>query len=104
MAHRPDFWNPPIVKTVATESKGIEDLVTAIAGYYAFQTEGKGSTVRRQAIARWRLLELLRERLLSDLLSRNGTKEKLDTLALEIAEKKNDPYSAVEEMMQKPAR
>ena len=26
LAHRPDFWNPPIVKTIATENKGIEDL------------------------------------------------------------------------------
>lgn len=99
LAHRPDMWNPPIVKTIATESKGIEDLSKAIEAYYAFQTGGSGSKVRRQAIARWRLLELLQERLLSDLLSRNGTSEKLDKLASEIAEKKNDPYSAVEEII-----
>jgi len=99
LAHRPDMWNPPIVKTIATESRGVEDLATAISAYYAFQTNGEGSTVRRQAIARWRLLELLQERLLSDLLSRNGTSEKLDKLALQIAEKKNDPYSAVEEII-----
>src|SRR5688572_2483384 len=66
LAHRPDFWNPPIVKTIATESKGISDLASAIEAYYAFQLEGEGSSVRRKAIARWRLLELLQERLLSD--------------------------------------
>lgn len=99
LAHRPDMWNPPIVKTIATESKGIEDLAAAINAYYAFQTDGSGSKVRRQAIARWRLLELLQERLLSDLLGRNGTTEKLDQLAFEIANKKNDPYSAVEEII-----
>ena len=104
LAHRPDMWNPPIVKTIATESKGIEDLATAIEAYYAFQMTGDGSKVRRQAIARWRLLELLRERLLSDLLSRNGTEEKLNQLALEIADKKNDPYSAVEKILsERPA-
>ena len=99
LAHRPDMWMPPIVKTIATESKGVEDLATSIAAYYEFQTTGDGSTVRRQAIAKWRLLELLQERLLSDLMNRNGTSEKLDKLALEIAEKKNDPYSAVEEII-----
>jgi LAO/AO transport system kinase len=99
LAHRPDMWTPPIVKTVATESKGIEDLSAAVEAYYTFQTTGEGSTVRRQAIARWRLLELLQERLLSDLMSQNGTSEKLDKLALAIAEKKNDPYSAVEELV-----
>src|SRR3954471_15834873 len=42
LAHRPDMWNPPIVPTVATESKGIEDLAAAIEAYYGFQTEGTG--------------------------------------------------------------
>ncbi len=99
LAHRPDMWNPPIIKTIATESKGIEDLSKAIEAYYAYQTEGAGSKERRQAIAKWRLLEILQERLLSDLLSRNGTREKLDRLALEIADKQKDPYSAVEELL-----
>jgi LAO/AO transport system kinase len=99
LAHRPDMWNPPIVKTIATESKGIEDLSKAIEAYYTFQTSGSGSKERRQAIAKWRLLEILQERLLSDLLSRNGTGEKLDTLASEIAGKQKDPYSAAEELL-----
>jgi hypothetical protein len=37
--------------------------------------------------------------LLSDLLSRNGTIEKLDAVTLEIAKKEKDPYSAVEEIL-----
>src|SRR5205085_7906847 len=36
LAHRPDFWNPPIVKTIAPESKGIDDLAAAIASYSEF--------------------------------------------------------------------
>lgn len=99
LAHRPDMWNPPIVPTVATENKGIEDLATAISAYYEFQSTSEGSTVRRQAIARWRLTELLQERLLSDLMNRNGTGQKLDDLAVKVAEKSLDPYSAVEEML-----
>lgn len=99
LAHRPDMWNPPIVKTVATESKGIEDLSAAIEAYRVFQTDGDGNKVRQQAIARWRLLELLQERLLSDLLSRNGTSEKLDKLASEIAVKTKDPYTAIDEII-----
>jgi len=98
LAHRPDFWNPPIIKTVATESKGIEDLANAIESYNDFQKQGE-NVERRTAIARWRLLELLREKLLADVLSKNGTNEKLDKLALEIAEKRNNPYSAVEEIL-----
>jgi LAO/AO transport system kinase len=98
LAHRPDFWNPPIVKTIATENKGIEDLAKAIESYYEFQKTGE-NLERRKAIARWRLLELLQEKLLADVLSRNGSVEKLEKLAQEIAEKKNNPYSAIEEIL-----
>jgi len=102
LAHRPDMWNPPIVKTIATENKGIEDLVTAIKSYSEFHKQaGEASLVRKKAIARWRLLELLQERLLNDLLKRNGTGEMLDKLATEIAEKKSDPYSAVEAILRR---
>jgi LAO/AO transport system kinase len=99
LAHRPDFWMPPIVKTVATENKGIEDLSKAIESYYDFQKQGETSLTRRKDIARWRLLELLRETLLLQTLNKNGTSEKLENLALEVAEKKRDPYSAVEEIL-----
>jgi LAO/AO transport system kinase len=98
LAHRPDMWNPPIVRTIAPESKGIEDLSTAIESYYEFQKTGE-NLERRTAIARWRLVELLQERLLADVMDRNGTSQKLDRLALEIAEKKNNPYSAVEDIL-----
>ncbi len=99
LAMRPDFWNPPIIKTIAPESKGIEDLSKAIESYYEFQKKGE-NLERRKAIAKWRLLELLQEKLLADVLSRNGTGEKLDKLAQEIAEKKNNPYSAIEEILE----
>jgi LAO/AO transport system kinase len=99
LAHRPDFWMPPVVKTVATENKGIEDLSKAIESYYDFQKQGESSLIRRKDIARWRLLELLRETLLAQTLNKNGTTEKLESLALEVAEKKRDPYSAIEELL-----
>ena len=99
LAHRADMWDPPIVKTVATESKGIADLAAAITAYLEFRSSDSHSNERRRAIARWRLTELLRERLLADLLSRNGTSEKLEKLADDIAGKRSDPYSAIEELL-----
>ena len=99
LAHRPDFWNPPIVKTVATENKGIEDLSAAIESYRAFQSGTEASLTRKQAVARWRLLELLQERLLNELLSQNGTEAKLQQLAERVATKETDLYTAVEELI-----
>jgi LAO/AO transport system kinase len=99
LAHRPDFWNPPIVKTIATENKGIEDLSTAIESYRAFQTEGDASLTRKRAIARWRLVELTREKLLADLFRRDGIEEQLTELSDQVATKTTDLYSAVEEII-----
>ncbi len=100
LAHRPDMWNPPIVPTVATESKGIEDLAAAIESYRSFELENKDSSlVRREAIARWRLVELLQERLLEQVMNRPGTEEALDDMASEIARKSVDPYTAVERIL-----
>ena len=98
LAMRPDSWQPPIVKTVATENKGIAELAGAIAHYREFQ-QTQATAGRRNAIARWRILELLRERLLARTLSANSASERLDALAAEVAAKQRDPYSAVEEMM-----
>ena len=97
-ATRTDEWQPPIVKTVAIENKGIEDLAAAIDRCREFE-KTSSSNERRQAIARWRILELLRERLVAETLKTNSSSEKLERLAAEVASKQRDPYSAVEELL-----
>jgi LAO/AO transport system kinase len=99
LAMREDSWEPPIVKTVATESKGIQDLAVAIERYRDFYLETKSGDGRRRAIARWRILELLRERLVAQTLESDSASEKLDLLAGEVASRQRDPYSAVEELL-----
>jgi len=92
-------WHPPIVKTVAIESKGIEDLASAIEASREFQRKAPASSERRQSVARWRILELLRERLVAQTLAGDSASEKLDRLAAEVARKERDPYSAVDELL-----
>ena len=99
LAMREDLWEPPIVKTVATESTGISELAAAIEGYREFHRQTPAGDGRRRAIARWRILELLRERLVARTLESNSASEKLDRLAGEVASRQRDPYSAVEELM-----
>ena len=99
LAARDDSWEPPIVKTVATESKGIQELAAAIEKYRTFHLQTKSGDGRRRAIARWRILELLRERLVAQTLESDSASEKLDRLAGEVASRQRDPYSAVEELM-----
>jgi len=99
LATREDSWDPSIVKTVATEGAGIQELAAAIEQYRVFNAKGNSGEGRRRAIARWRILELLRERLVLQTLERNSASEKLDRLAGEVASRERDPYSAVEELL-----
>lgn len=99
LAERDDTWRPPIVKTIAIEGAGIEELAMAIESYRDFHLRTKSGVGRRRAIARWRILELLRERLVAQTLESAAASEKLDQLAGEVASRKRDPYSAVEEIM-----
>ncbi|MGH9971957.1 MAG: methylmalonyl Co-A mutase-associated GTPase MeaB [Pyrinomonadaceae bacterium] len=99
LSPREDGWQPPIVKTIATEGRGVEELAGAIEGYRAFQFKADLGNLRRRSIARWRILELLRERLVSQTLDSDSASERLDRLAGEVARRERDPYSAVEEMI-----
>ena len=99
LAGRADNWQPAIVKTVATENKGIDDLAVAIETFRTTQKDSRTGIERRRAIARWRILELLREQLLSKALEQNSASATLERMADEVASRRRDPYSAVEEMM-----
>lgn len=99
LAHREDGWQPPIVKTIATENKGVEELAAAIESYKDFHFRSEMGNERRKAVARWRILELLRERLVSRTLDSKSASERLDSLADEVARRQRDPYSAVDELL-----
>src|SRR3984893_6601600 len=100
LSSREDAWHPAIVKTVAIESKGVGDLASAIDGFCESQLKTKVSSERRRAIARWRIIELLREQLVASVLDSNAAVATLDRVADEGATRRRDPYSAVEEIIQ----
>src|SRR5687768_12402272 len=99
LTSREDGWDPPIVKTVATENQGLEALAAAIDKFRQTQLSVTSSSERRRAIARWRIVELLRERLLARVLASNSSVDMLEQLADEVATRRRDPYSAVEELI-----
>jgi LAO/AO transport system kinase len=99
LAMRSDHWTPPIVKTVATEGKGINDLAAAIGNYEKFLL--KQDLLMKKKIDNWRerLTEMLRESLFERLLREHLKEEDLSRLAAEVAEHRRDPYSLVEEIV-----
>jgi LAO/AO transport system kinase len=94
-----DGWSPPVQRTVATEDKGIRELMDKIA---AFREHVERSGQRRaKKIGRWkqRLLELLQARLLEKVVGEKLGERGLEALADEVAERKKDPYTAVNEVL-----
>ena len=94
-------WKPPIVLTVATENKGIDELSRQIERFRA-HFHGKSERHAKEiALWRERLLNLLRERLVRRVVDKLATDGTLESLAAEVAERKRDPYSAVNEMLER---
>ncbi len=90
-------WVPPIVKTVASEGKGVAETAAAIAEYEEYlQKENRG---RYRRIQNWqeRLVEMLRDAMLEKARAQLGDGN-LARLAAEITEHKRDPYTLVEEL------
>ena len=100
LAVRSDGWTPPIVKTVASEGKGIEELSVAVADYEKYLQ--KDSRALRKRVENWqaRLIEMLRDAMLEKARAQLGDGS-MARLAAEVAEHKRDPYSLIEEIMGK---
>ena len=98
LAVRKDHWTPPIVKTVASQGLGIQELARAIGDYEAHLK--KENLVLKRNIENWqeRLVEMLRDALL-DKAREEMTDGKAARYAEEVAEHKRDPYTLVEEIV-----
>src|SRR6476661_6542028 len=96
-----DGWHPPVVRTVATESKGIEGLAEMIAKFRKlFETSGERE---RKHVEHWkrRLLGLIESRLVERVLGGAGGEARLSEMAKAVAERKKDPFTAVNELLAK---
>jgi LAO/AO transport system kinase len=97
LAMRHDGWTPPIVKTVASQGAGIEELAGAIADYEAYLQ--KKNLALNKSVENWqqRLVEMLRDSMLEKAQA-HFDDGKLAQLAADVAEHKRDPYTLVEEI------
>jgi LAO/AO transport system kinase len=99
LASRNDRWTPPIIKTVATDGKGITELAAAIAQYEQFLAREGLALQKRTESWRERLVEMLREALLRRIARDYLPPEVLAQYAAEVAAHKRDPYAIVEEIV-----
>jgi len=98
LAVRNDKWTPPIVKTVATEGRGITELASAISEYEAYLQKRELVLARKTQNWQQRLVEMLRDAMLDRARAQMSDRD-LSRYAAEVAEHKRDPYTLVEEIV-----
>ena len=94
-----DGWHPPVVRTVATENRGIDQLADTIG---KFRKHFESSGIRQKKhVEHWknRLIEMLESRLLEKVLGGKGGEARLAELAAAVSERKKDPFSTVNEIL-----
>jgi GTPase len=94
-----DGWHPPVVRTVASENRGIEALAATIDKFRAhFVASGDRE---RKHVEHWkkRLVELLESRVLAQLLHGSEGQVLLSRLAGDVAARRIDPFSAVNQIV-----
>jgi LAO/AO transport system kinase len=87
-----------IVKTIATQGAGIDDLIGAIDRHRRTQV-GEEGQARARARARRRLLDLVQGRLADETAAALEGMGGLDALADEIVARKQDPYAAADRVV-----
>ncbi len=90
LAPERDGWKPPIVRTVATEGKGIEDLAQQIARFRAHFDQPERRRAREVSYWKEWLVRLLQTSLL-ERVGRHVNEAQLETLANEVAARKKGP-------------
>ncbi|MGB7230397.1 MAG: methylmalonyl Co-A mutase-associated GTPase MeaB [Candidatus Acidiferrum sp.] len=96
-----DGWHPPVVRTSASESKGIEALAETIGKFRKhFETSGERE---RKHVEHWkkRLLGLIESRLVDRVLGGAHGEQLLTEMAKSVAGRKKDPFTAVSELLAK---
>ncbi len=101
ISHRADGWAPVVLKTVATDGAGVEELLGTIERYREFLNGAGLAEQKGRHNWRQRLLTLLRERLLNRVVMETLDDSLLDEYAARVAARQVDPYSVVDEVLKK---
>jgi LAO/AO transport system kinase len=92
-------WKPHVVRTVATENKGVDQLAGEIAEFRECAKRSPERQTKRVEHWKRRLLALAEEQFLQRALPDAQGEAALDALAREVADRTKDPYAAVRELL-----
>jgi len=91
-------WRPPVVETVASEGRGIDELWDTVLAHHAFLRSDGLLETRRRARLRAELRAILLARLQVDLDERLDG-ERFEQVIERVASRELDPYAAADELV-----
>ena len=94
-------WTPPVVRTVASRSEGIEDLLAAMEEHRRHLASDDGGQHRLRMKYGQRFRDILSERFLMELTARVLKPEAEEELLRRFLAREEDPYSAAERLLEK---
>lgn len=94
-------WKPPIIKTVATRNEGIVELADKIYEHKNYLEESKHILFKRKIQTEAHLKDVLREETIQRVFKMMGGEAEFDKLVHKVAERELDPYTAVEQILEK---
>lgn len=94
-----DGWTPPIIRTAASEGRGIDDLAAALEKHASYLDQSGGRRKREVARARLEILENA-QRLLARRVSEGSHSGRMfDKLAEDVAARRLDPHAAARRLL-----
>jgi LAO/AO transport system kinase len=92
-------WKPEVVRTVATENKGVDELAAAMARHREHFDRDAGRESRKIEHWKRRLVALAGELFLERAVPDTQGEAALNALAREVAARRKDPYAAAHELL-----
>ena len=101
MRSKSNDWEPPVVKTIATESTGLEELFQKISEHRKFLQTSNILNERRAQNIRGEIIELVEARVRQRVWQWEKIKTKLEELVIEVMRGNTTPFIAADKVLQK---
>jgi LAO/AO transport system kinase len=92
-------WIPPVIRTVATDGAGIEELEQAVNKFWAWLAEDGRLTARREAHWRTRVMEMISHELLRAIRGQTLGDQALAAIGRQVVLRQKDPYQLVPQLV-----
>ena len=93
-----ESWKPSVFETIATEGKGIEEVVEEIRAHGSYLRSSGELALRELARSRQGIAAILQERFMNRLHDAVNPAE-MERIVTAVAERRQDPYSAADELI-----